>query len=340
MIRPTGTAAAIAGDDNPLIELLDRELERELAALVPPGYWERALIGPAREFLRRPGKEFRARLVEAAWMLGGGVPGAMPATLPLVVEVLHAGSLIIDDIEDDSAERRGAPTLHRVVGTPLALNTGNWMYFWSVALLRRSAPESLVPSLIGKTLDTMLHCHEGQALDLSVRIFDLPQGDVGPLVAATTDLKTGGLMELAAFLGGTVAGADSDRCAALARFGRALGNGLQRLDDLGGVTSARRRDKGHEDLRHARPTWPWAWLADELDEVTFHDLRNHAREVAGGADPAPLSRRIGELVRPTGHADTHHHLTSSLAELRAAIGAHPALDAIEGEINRLERSYE
>jgi hypothetical protein len=125
----------------PLGTLLAEALEDGDGGL-PPHLWERALLGPAREFLRRPGKQFRARLVEACWMLAGGAPGNMPAELPLIVELLHAGSLIVDDIEDGSHVRRGAPTLHEIYGTALALNTGNWMYFWPLALIDRLGPRA------------------------------------------------------------------------------------------------------------------------------------------------------------------------------------------------------
>ena len=99
---------------------------------------ERALRGPLREFLSRPGKAFRGRLVEASWHVARGRFEPVPEILPIVVEALHAGSLIVDDIEDDATERRGGPALHRMVGTPVALNAGNWLYIWPQHLLRAS----------------------------------------------------------------------------------------------------------------------------------------------------------------------------------------------------------
>ena len=85
-----------------------------------------------------------------------------------MVEIVHAGSLIVDDIEDDSLERRGAPSLHRLHGLPLALNAGNWMYFWALDLLDQAAADDgggrPHPRVFG---DALYHCHLGQALDLS-----------------------------------------------------------------------------------------------------------------------------------------------------------------------------
>ena len=135
---------AAPADQPSLVDVLEREftgpaLERVLQlgdAAVPAAVWEQALLGPAREFLSRPGKAFRARLVRAGWELAG-CQGAPSPLLPLLVELLHAGSLIVDDIEDGSTQRRGAPSLHQLYGVPVALNTGNWLYFAPMALIPR-----------------------------------------------------------------------------------------------------------------------------------------------------------------------------------------------------------
>jgi geranylgeranyl pyrophosphate synthase len=55
--------------------------------------------------------------VELGYRLAGGMPGTHPRSCP-AVESLHAGSLIVDDIEDDSDLRRDAATLHRIYGVP------------------------------------------------------------------------------------------------------------------------------------------------------------------------------------------------------------------------------
>src|SRR5450432_3142069 len=60
-----------------------------------------ALADSARDLLGRPSRKFRARLCELAWRLADGV-GEIPAFLPAAIEVIHAGSLIVDDIEDKS----------------------------------------------------------------------------------------------------------------------------------------------------------------------------------------------------------------------------------------------
>lgn len=46
-----------------------------------------------------------------------------------VTELLHNASLLIDDIEDDSDIRRGAPSSHKVFGIPATINSANYVYF-------------------------------------------------------------------------------------------------------------------------------------------------------------------------------------------------------------------
>jgi geranylgeranyl pyrophosphate synthase len=242
--------------------------------VVPPRLLERALFEPLSKAARRPGKEFRARLTGLCWDLAGGV-GAVPRELGLIVEALHLGSLIVDDIEDESECRRGVPCLHQQVGLPLALNAGNWLYFWPGAVLARAGFEAPVELALRRAIDrAVLRCHYGQALDLSVRVGELRQREVVDVVFATTRLKTGSLMELAAELGATAARGDAESRLVLAELGAELGVALQMLDDLTGICVVRRRDQGKEDLVLGRPTWVWAWLAARCDHLSYLRFRS------------------------------------------------------------------
>jgi geranylgeranyl pyrophosphate synthase len=308
--------------------------------------WEKALLGPARQFLQRPGKEFRARLVAMGWRLAGGDPAALPDELPLVVELLHAGSLIVDDIQDQSAVRRGEPALHRLVGTAVALNTGNWLYFWSLVVLGRNVPADRAAAVQARASKTLMHCHQGQALDLAVRACDLARDEVAGAVATTTALKTGALMEFAAVLGASAAGAGDARCDTLSRFGHGLGVGLQMLDDLGCLVDVSRRHKAMEDVAAARLTWPWAWLAQGADSRAFAAWQARAR---GLAEIGPETRDqtactefvadLAEAVAGPGRRHVAEYLARTMDELRAQLGPSCDLGDVEHEIARLEKSY-
>lgn len=335
---------AVAAAPLSTIAALDRALASggasELDAAVPAAVWRRALAGPATEFLARPGKGLRSAIVRAGWELGGGTIDAMPDRLSLVIEILHAGSLIVDDVEDGSEQRRGGPALHRLVGIPLAINTGSWMYFWALAELGElGLPAAAELAAHRATASTLVRCHQGQALDLATRIWDLGPESVGAVVAATTRLKTGALCMLAAELGAIAAGASPAVTAAVRRFAVAMGTGLQMLDDLGSLTSASRSAKGREDLEGGRPTWPWAWLA-ERHPFAWSRCAALARAVAAGSgDVDGLAAALVEAIGDTGRQRVRATLEAALADLIAAVGASPITDGIATELSRMEASY-
>lgn len=326
----------------PLLDLLEEEFAQEGPTSDPAArrHLDASLYDPLREFLRRPGKEFRGRLLVACWTLAGG-KGAPPRLLPWTVELLHAGSLIIDDIEDGSPDRRGAPALHVLYGTPVALNAGNWLYFAAFALLERLALPPATELAASRTMHrALLDCHRGQALDLTLRMSTLPQREVARAVEQTTSLKTGTLLELSARLGALAAGASVERMECLARFGRELGVALQMLDDLGGIFSEARAHKGHEDLRLGRPTWPWAWLAVSRSESDYAALQSLARSVEGGErSPEELAQRLRDHLGSAPRRRVHHRVRRALAHLERELGASPALTQLSADIARLERSY-
>lgn len=345
---PASTAPLTArARPNPPLDAVEAFAEpRALAArlgvtpdAVPARLWDAALLDPARAFLARPGKAFRARLVELGWALAGG-RGPCPAELVRLVELLHAGSLIVDDIQDGSQTRRDAPTLHRTHGLPVALNTGNWLYF--VALEQIDAlpvDDAARGALYREAVRTLTRCHHGQALDITVHIGLLAHHEVAGVVATTTLLKTGALMGWAAGGAAIAAGADAARTAALTRFGEDLGAALQMLDDLSGLLNPERRHKGLEDLRGARPTWAWAWLAEAVDEVTFVRLQHRARAVLDGADAGPLADTLAARIGAVARQNIAAHLDRTFEALHAAVGEHPALSGCRAEIDRLSVSY-
>ena len=261
--------------------------------------------------------------------------------LPLLVEILHAGSLIVDDIEDDSKYRRGKPALHLMVGLPLALNAGNWLYFLPHSVLERMRLAPAVELEVRRVLDRgVLRCHYGQALDLGARLGSLSQREVHDVVSLSTRLKTGSLLELAAELGAAAGGAAPELYRALARFGRNYGVALQMLDDVSGLFEERRAHKGHEDLVNGRPTWPWAWLSQRLDEVSYSRLQHRAREVERRElHPESLAKALRQQLGATPYRSIHEQLSQALSDLRRHVDSERLLEPLVEEIERLEHAY-
>lgn len=328
---------------SPLAQALESALGPDgVAALdprVPPDVWRAALVGPAAAFLDRPGKDLRARLVRAGFVLGGGAAATCPAALTTTIELLHAGSLIVDDVQDASTVRRGAPALHCLIGAPLAINTGSWMYFWALAELAKLG----LPDGVQRAVATLVRCHQGQALDLATRITEIDARDVPAVVAATTRLKTGALCRLATELGALAAGASPAHVDAIGALGEATGIALQMLDDLGCLVAPARHVKAWEDLRALRPTWPWAWLAELGDKFTWARLTGLARHLHDAPDEAGavtvLAAAIVEKVEHTGRTRVRAQLAAGLAALTAAMGGSPAIDAVAADLAAMEAMY-
>jgi geranylgeranyl pyrophosphate synthase len=322
------------------------------AAGVPERLWHESLVGPVLELLGRPGKGFRGRITRIAFRLAGGV-GEPPPALAAMFEVLHAGSMIVDDIEDESSERRGAPTVHRLHGLPLALNAGNWMYFAPFRLAGElGLPPAAELALCRRLGQVLLDCHFGQALDLGARLSAIPPRRLADVAATISALKTGRLLALAAETGALCAGAEPPVAAALAELGEALGVGLQMLDDLGNLSSDGAPGKRHEDLRQGRVTWPWAWAAAQLDEAAFADLVRQGEllsaqarlSIARAPGPdrfEPLAATLRALVTGPGRLAARRQLEAALRDVRARLGPLAAgpLEQLAQEVARLEVSY-
>lgn len=308
---------------------------------IPERHFEHALAGPLLELLQRNGKSFRSRMLQVSYELSAGDGRQAPPQLSLIVEALHAGSMIVDDIEDDSPRRRGGPALHLVVGTPLALNAGNWLYFLPHRLLEDLRVDPQRELELRRAIDrAVLRCHYGQALDLGVRVGALPQNEVYELVNLSTRLKTGSLLELAAELGSIAGDATPGLRSELASFARTYGVALQMLDDTSGVYRAERAQKGREDLLNGVPTWPWAWLAQCLDPLCYSRLaRMSAAVVERRLAPERLSADIRGALGEHPDERARAQLVRAIERLARHLGGRERLGALLDEIERLEAAY-
>ncbi len=227
-----------------------------------------ALIDPLAEATSTRGKRIRGQLVTLGYRLVSDTPACVLATkqcgwCAAIVELIHTGSLVIDDIEDGSSVRRGRPALHLQFGVPIAVNAGNWLYFWPFELLRETElPVDKIFYLYEHCHRTLLRAHFGQAVDLGAPVRSLPQHRVAPVCLASMKLKTGALMGFATILGGAIARASEGALSILDQFGQDLGVSLQMFDDLGNLIGKCEPAKRYEDLRLSRPSWVWACAAD------------------------------------------------------------------------------
>ena len=241
----------------------------------------RFLTGPVEEFLARPKKDLRSELVRIGFMLYAVEKPSREQEADLLIlssmlEWIHGGSLIVDDIQDDSMERRGQDCLHRLYGVPCALNAANWMYFEALKKLNdTSLNEGQKLRMYQLTLQMMSSAHEGQAIDLMGSVYKIPREDIYELGMKSHDLKSGVIFSLALKLGALLANPSAD-LTSLCGLGRQLGSSLQRFDDLGNIRFQQDCPKAMEDLKLGRPTWIWMFVAKYRTPADYLRLQTAA----------------------------------------------------------------
>jgi geranylgeranyl pyrophosphate synthase len=288
---------------------------------------EGAITNPVEKLLDRNGKQLRAEAVHAAAaMLQPDSSEQLEKSLALgaaILEMLHAASLVVDDIQDNSAMRRGAPTMHREHGVPLALNAGNWLYFFPLLKVRElNLAPSLELQVIHDCHQTLLRGHYGQALDLAFGLDRLGQDDVYAVCRATMELKSGALMQQAFHLGARIAAQHGSASGNLARverkilalgdFGRRYGVCLQMLNDVGNLTAVKEPEKKNEDLLLRRPSWVWAVAAKELLPESYARFLARLENIA--SRPAAFEKFIAQTEI------AEHAKQLALQELEQAVG--------------------
>jgi geranylgeranyl diphosphate synthase type II len=207
---------------------------RALAQYLEQAVKRDAVYQLAADYPLRKGRSLRASLcIAAARAFGATVEEAVRSAVSL--ELLHSAFLVHDDIEDESEERRGGPTLHRMVGVASALNAGDALITLALRPLlgNRSVLGPLVAWQILEEAERMVReSVEGQAMELRGRRENsgaLTESDYLMMILKKTCWYTTLYPTRVGALIGTRGEADLDQ---FARFGFFLGAAFQIQDDL------------------------------------------------------------------------------------------------------------
>ncbi len=225
--------------DEKLTELVSRKGNTRLSEGIDKAQYTSSLMGPIREILDRGGKSWRSYAALACCDIVGGNSQKAIGWLALP-ELIHVGSMIVDDVEDRSSIRRGGPACHVLHGEPIAINAGSACYFLGEIIVDHAKLEDKQKVQIYKAyFDALRAAHTGQALDLAGLDYLMPEiietGNGKLLeerVISIHRLKTAAPASYLAQMGSVVGGGTETQSKALGDYFEAIGIAFQIIDDV------------------------------------------------------------------------------------------------------------
>ncbi len=293
---PDGFRAFLEDRRDNVGEALRRALDA-LAERIPP-----RLAAAAEDGVMSSGKRLRPLLLVAAYEETGGGATQDVYDLAASVELVHAYSLMHDDLPcmDDAPLRRGRPTPHAVHGTGVAAVAGAVLVPWAAAWAHDAAVRvGRTPAQARAIAVRLLEAAGaggmvgGQALDLLAEGRRVDEAEL----AALHGLKTGALLAASLEAGVMAAGGNGRVLEAAGTFGRSVGLAFQLVDDvLDATASAVQLGKRPSDADREKSTYV-ALLGVEGARARARQLvvrGTAALDAAGLA--APRLRELGRFV--------------------------------------------
>jgi geranylgeranyl diphosphate synthase, type I len=195
----------------------------------------KAIADPVWDMLDRGGKRWRPALFllicEAL-----GKPEGFCLDFAIIPEVVHNGTLVVDDIEDSSEVRRGKPCTYKLFGIDIAVNAGNAMYYLPLVPLmeqKNKIPAEQLRDVYEVYVQEMINLSVGQAMDIAwhrglANADNIAEEDYLQMCA----YKTGTLARMAAKIAAVLSGADAELVKKLGTFAESIGVAFQMQDDV------------------------------------------------------------------------------------------------------------
>ncbi len=185
------------------------------------------LYDPLRYMMEIGGKRILPRLCLTAYALFRDSFSEDILSPAAALEVFHSFTLIHDDIMDKADVRRGVPTVYRKWDENTAILSGDVMSIESYKLIAK-APAGVLKDALELFSRTAAEVCEGQQFDMDFENEEfVPMQDYMKMIG----LKTAVLIACAAKMGAIIAGASSEECDLLYKYGYDLGLAFQIADD-------------------------------------------------------------------------------------------------------------
>ncbi len=213
------------------------------------------------------GKRLRAKLILK--IAGSNLSVVKTAA---IVEMIHAASLLHDDVIDDAYTRRSKPSLNALYGNKTAIMLGDILY--SKGFLELNNISTDVAKMIS---NAVVQLSLGELKDVSLsKTFNLDKDVYIEMIYQ----KTASLMEASAGAAALLAGKSKE---AYMRYGRNLGIAFQMIDDLLDITAdaATLGKPALHDFEEGKTTLPYIYLYEQLDSEEKVKLKSlHAKKLS------------------------------------------------------------
>ncbi len=264
---------------------------------------------------------------------GGDWRRALPAAS--AVELIHNFSLIHDDIQDNSAERRGRATVWKRWGVAQAINTGDALLVLAHLAAHRLTGLGVAPATAMTVLrlldEACLHLTRGQHLDLAFESrAEVSEAEYLEMIEG----KTAALLSAATTCGACVAEPAEESLDHFRQYGRHLGLAFQILDDILGIWGSPQvtGKPAGDDLRAHKKSLPVLFGAQQSS--AFLELW------ASGKNDEPAIRAMTEALEKAGalefsRREAEDHTDEALSHLQAVAPEGLAAGELRGLTLRL-----
>ena len=256
-------------------ELVSKRGNKHLTENLDKKVYAQTLIQPIREITDRGGKSWRSYATIACCDVVGGNSQEAIDWLALP-EMMHVGSLMVDDVQDGSTIRRGGPSAHIVHGQATAINSGTAAYFLGqICIYEAEMNFEKKVQVYNWYFEAMRASHSGQAMDIKGLDYMMPEALVDDKTArllskrviATHRLKSAAPASYLAQIGALIGGATPEQIAGLGDYYEKLGIAFQIIDDTLNLKGFKDNLKTHaEDITAGKITYPVAVAMGYLDK--------------------------------------------------------------------------
>ncbi len=293
-----------------------------------------AVNGPIWDMLDRGGKRWRPTLFLLCYeAFGGDTKKVMDFVV--IPEVVHNGTLLVDDVEDDSAIRRGKPCTHKIYGVDVAVNAGNAMYFLPLLALKKNR-DKFSKDIIIRAYEIysqeMMNLSYGQGMDIwwhKGKKENVTDDEYLQMCA----YKTGTLARMSAKLGALLGGANEKEIELVGKIAEAIGVAFQIQDDVLNLTGERfGQGKGvGEDVHEGKRSLIVIHALQRADKKSAARLREillmHTSDQKIIDEAIAIMKRAGSIEYATGVAKKI--VRDAWMELEPVLKPSPAKDTLK-----------